>query len=185
MDRLVDASGVRAPKRPGRHLRIDSMTVDALFRVAALHSPVRGGGRCGRCGFTYTNKVTECPALRSTRRELQRRGAFPAISRASGPTEHDTGQEPCRVNSSLWDIDQTNYQGALKAIDGCAGCPMLAMCKAAVARDFEAGSPPSSMIWAGVPYDQFGNAIAVGQLRKFFGNRDGRRARSIGSESAA
>jgi hypothetical protein len=89
------------------------------------------------------------------------------------------------VNSSLWDIDQTSYQGALKAIDGCAGCPMLALCKAAVERDFEAGNPPRSMIWAGVPYDQFGNAIHLSQLRKFFGNRDGRRARSIGSEPAA
>lgn len=180
MNRLIDAQGVRASKRTEQRQRPYSMAVDSLFHAAAQHSPVRGGGRCARCGFTYTSQVTECPALRAVRRELQRRGAFQANPVKPGPAE-----KPCMVNSALWDIDQTNYQGALKAIDGCSGCPMLTMCTTAVADNCASGKPPRSMIWAGTPYDEFGNAIGIGQLRKFFGIRDGRRARSIGSESAA
>lgn len=53
-------------------------------------------------------------------------------------------------------------------------CPLLAMCREATSEDREQGHNTQSMVWAGTPYDEFGQPIQIDALKGFIGRRDGR-----------
>lgn len=174
MNRLVDATSVRQHKRP-KTSRLTASTLDRLFRIAAQHAPVSGGGRCARCGFTYAESTDDCPILRATRKELTRRGevAITTLAQTSPTSGVANSQRPCLSNPALWDTDQAPYRGIVRAIELCAACPLLAICRETAAEDRSNGRPPSSMVWAGIPYDSDGDPIQIGGLKGWVGRREG------------
>lgn len=180
MHRLADAPSVKKTQIRGQANVLHASSSDQLFRIAAQHSPVPGGGRCARCGFVYTDELIDCPTLRCVRKEFDRRGEFSITSHprpgsaAADSRVEAREQRPCQANPALWDMDQTSHRGALAAIGVCNACPLLTMCQIAAAQEFATGRPPSSMIWAAIPYDEVGTEIRLDFLKEFIARRDGR-----------
>lgn len=180
MPRLADAPRVKGTQIRGQTDVLHASSSDQLFRIAAQHSPVSGGGRCARCGFVYTDELIDCPTLRCVRKEFNRRGEFsitPHPRPVSAPADSRVearAQRPCQENPALWDMDQTTHRGALAAIGICNDCPLLTMCQITAAHEFATDRPPSSMIWAAIPYDEVGTEIRLDFLKEFIARRDGR-----------
>ena len=180
MHRLADAPSVKKTQTRGQTNVLHASSSDQLFRIAAQHSPVSDGVCCARCGFVYTDELIDCPTLRCVRKEFNRRGEFsitphPRPASAAADSRVDSReQRPCQANPALWDMDQTTHRGALAAIGTCTACPLLTMCQIAAAHEFATGRPPSSMIWAAIPYDEFGTEIRLDFLKEFIARRDGR-----------
>lgn len=180
MHRLADAQNVKKIQTRSQTNALNTSSSDQLFRIAAQHSPISSGGRCALCAFVYTDELIDCPTLRSVRKEFNRRGEFsitpqPRTESVAGNSSEDShASQPCQTNPALWDMDQTTYRGAVAAIDTCSTCPLLTMCRSATAHEFATGRPPSSMIWAGVPYDEVGTEIRINFLKEFITRRDGR-----------
>ena len=180
MPRLADAPHVKKIQTRRQANVLYASSSDQLFRIAAQHSPVPGGGRCARCGFVYTDELIDCPTLRCVRKEFNRRGEFSItphprpLSTAADSRSEARNQRPCQANPALWDMDQTTHRGALAAVGTCNACPLLTMCQIAAAHEVATGRPPSSMIWAAIPYDEFGTEIRLDFLKEFIARRDGR-----------
>lgn len=75
MPRLADAPHVKKIQTRGQANVLHASSSDQLFRIAAQHCPVPGGGRCARCGFVYTDELIDCPTLRCVRKEFNRRAS--------------------------------------------------------------------------------------------------------------
>jgi hypothetical protein len=192
MNRLVDATSVRQHKRTKSN-PLTASTLEQLLRIAAQHTPVSGGGRCSRCGIIYAEGTTLCPTLKSIRQELTRRDEFSVTPFAQPSTPSGvSAQRPCLSNPALWDTDRAPYRVIVRAIELCAACPLLTMCRETAEEDRANGRTLSSMVWAGVPYDGEGDRIQLHALRGWVARREGqadfnanRSARSARATGAA
>ncbi|MFI9504209.1 hypothetical protein [Nocardia sp. NPDC052566] len=74
-------------------------------------------------------------------------------------------QPACADCPDAWDLDVGKLGGWIRALGLCRTCPLLDECTELRAKLQAIGQPPRSMIWAGVAYDNSGNAIA--DLRRY------------------
>lgn len=76
-----------------------------------------------------------------------------------------------------WDLDVGDSASWLRALDICANhCPALQLCRA-YRRQVMPGEYPAGVIWAGVPYSEWGQPLDLAGLRRLVSTRRRRTGR--------
>ncbi|WP_283261130.1 hypothetical protein [Rhodococcus sp. IEGM 1379] len=88
----------------------------------------------------------------------------------------------CAVDPQSWDLDEGSYRAGLDARAECFRCSRLADCREELSEMVDAGTPPRSMMWAGVAFSHRGRPIASDEaLRSYYRRVDGHRGSRRGT----
>ena len=88
----------------------------------------------------------------------------------------------CAIDPQSWDLDEGSYRAGLDARAECFRCLRLAECRQELSAMVDAGTPPQSMVWAGVAFSHRGRPLTSdAALRSYYRRVDGQRSSRRGS----
>jgi hypothetical protein len=102
-------------------------------------------------------EVHVCDAAESTPARIGTVHQLAAV--ITGATTPTKPKPPCAANPGDWDLDTGTPDIWQEAVRTCHGCLILAQCREFAGTLTVRGTPPRSMIWAGVAYDGSGEVI--------------------------